>query len=57
MNWSIKAILARFNGDHEQAAEYCAQMMNTYPALYTEYGQYLEAINHDAGLKAVAAGA
>lgn len=55
MHQSVKAILARFGGDHDKAAEYCAQMMNTYPHLYTEYGQYLEALEYSARTQAVCA--
>lgn len=53
----IKAILARFKGDRDAAAEYCVQMMNAYPRLYTEYGQYLEALNYDTETKVMGAGA
>jgi hypothetical protein len=49
----VKAILARFGGDYDRAAEYCVQMMNTYPALYTEYGRYLEELNYAASFATV----
>lgn len=55
MNPSVRAILARFNGDHEAAAEYCAEMMTTYTRLYDEYGRYLDALNSNAAAAAVGA--
>lgn len=56
MNLSVKAILARFNGDRDKAAEYCVEIMNTYPRLYDEYAGYLSALNQDAIAAAVGSG-
>lgn len=56
MNPSVKAILARCNGDRDEAAEYCVTMMNTYPHLYDEYAGYLHALNQDAVAAAVGSG-
>jgi len=37
---AIKAILARFGGDREQAWQYCIETANKYPALRDEYQTY-----------------
>ena len=39
-NIQLKAILARFGGDAQQAAEYCAEMVLT-PKRCLEYGSYM----------------
>lgn len=50
MTQSIKAILARFGGDHAKAAKYCVEMASTYPALRQEYSTYAEVINESKGM-------
>lgn len=54
MNWSVKAILARFNGDSVAAIGYCEDMAIRYPHLAKEYTEYKLAI---AGETALAVGA
>lgn len=41
MNQTIRAILARFNGDPIAAAIYCHDIMTQYPRLKAEYSQIL----------------
>jgi hypothetical protein len=40
MSWSIKAILARFDGNLTAAMGYCSDISAAYPALYKEYMFY-----------------
>jgi hypothetical protein len=40
---SLKAILARFRGDINQAVDYCQQVAHTSPRLAAEYRGYREA--------------
>lgn len=48
MTPSTYKILARFDGDRQQAVEYCQRLASEYPALFTEYNQYAEVIkNHE----------
>jgi hypothetical protein len=35
---TLKAVLARFAGNREQAQDYCVQVAVQYPQLRTEYG-------------------
>jgi len=44
MNWSVKAILARFSGNVTKALNYCADMAHDYPRLRAEYNAYHEAL-------------
>jgi len=44
MRWTIKAILARFQGDRAQAIDYCSAIAATYPHLATEYREHLDTI-------------
>lgn len=44
MKQTIKAILARFDGDRWKAADYCTEMMR-YAHLRDEYREYKDAIN------------
>jgi hypothetical protein len=37
---SVKAILARFDGDVHKAISYCTQISKEYPRLRTEYDHY-----------------
>ena len=41
MELSLKAILARFKGDYEQAKEYCAFVASEHPRLREEYQGYV----------------
>lgn len=47
MNWSIKAILARFDGNRQDAIRYCRQMADSYPHLAAEYLAYHNELSHD----------
>jgi hypothetical protein len=40
MNLTIKAILARCDGDWCKAVQYCAEIATTYPHLRNEYEAY-----------------
>ena len=44
MEPSLKAILARFDGDREQAKEYCRFIAQEHPRLATEYKAYADAL-------------
>jgi hypothetical protein len=50
MNWSMKAILARFDGDSVAAIAYCEDMVIRYPRLAAEYTQYKLAIADETAL-------
>ena len=39
---SVKAILARFSGDHKQAVDYCRFVASEHPRLREEYAAYAE---------------
>jgi hypothetical protein len=41
MTPSIKAILARFNGNVDAAIRYCAEIAASSPRLALEYSQYI----------------
>ena len=41
MQATVRAVLARFNGDTTRAAHYCADIAARYPHLKTEYMQLL----------------
>ena len=44
MTPSIKAILARFQGNKKKAIEYCAEVAKQYPHLDVEYRTYLDTL-------------
>lgn len=50
MNWTIKAIMARFNGNVLKAHTYCIHISETAtnPALRKEYRELAQRIWHDA---------
>lgn len=47
MNWSVKAIIARFGGNKTAAMLYCREMSNQYQHLRSEYDGYYNAILND----------
>lgn len=42
MTPSLKAVLARFNGDREKARQYCTTIAEQHPRLAAEYKQLAE---------------
>lgn len=50
MNWSVKAILARFDGDSVAAIAYCEDIAIRYPHLAQEYTGYKLAIAQETAL-------
>ena len=44
MTPSIKAILARFQGNKKKAIEYCAEVAKQYPHLDVEYRTHLDTL-------------
>jgi hypothetical protein len=44
MKLTLKAILARFNGKHSAAIQYCEDVAHVYPHLRSEYRQHREAL-------------
>lgn len=45
MNTSLLAVLARFNGNRNQAWAYCVALAIAYPHLTEEYSAYMEVLN------------
>jgi len=55
MKITLKAILARFNGNHSAAIRYCEDVARVYPHLRGEYRQLRESLldqmQGEAGMK------
>jgi len=49
MKQTVKAVLARFNGDKISAAVYCHDMITRYPHLRDEYTEVLMLIAAETG--------
>jgi hypothetical protein len=58
MNLTVKAVLARWNGDRHAAIEYCYTIMDAYPQLRDEYSGIVDALTgHEEKAKGQYAGA
>lgn len=58
MTETVKAVLARWNGDREAAIDYCYRIMDAYPRLRVEYSGIVDALTgHEDKAKGQYAGA
>lgn len=51
MSMSAKAILARFQGDYQDALEYARGIARAYPRLAEEYWRYVDEIGWEHSTK------
>ena len=54
MKLTLKAILARWNGDRKQAIDYCYSIIDKYPHLRDEYSAVVDLLTSEGKAKAYA---